>query len=73
VALSYFNRGMVHLRAGRVSQARQAFEAAQRIYPLGALADKIASLQTYDHQARDVARSVRAIAERWEPSSMVAA
>ena len=25
-ALSYFNRGLVHLRAGRISQARKAFE-----------------------------------------------
>jgi tetratricopeptide (TPR) repeat protein len=73
VALSYFNRGMVYLRAGRISQARQAFECAQRIYPVGEMFDKLANLQTYDHRARDVARSVRAIAEHWAPTTTVAA
>jgi tetratricopeptide (TPR) repeat protein len=73
VALSYFNRGMVHLRAGQISQARQAFESAQRIHPLGPMLDQLASLQTYDQNAREVARSVRGIAERWSPMTTVAA
>jgi hypothetical protein len=74
VALSYFNRGTVHLRrAGRISQARQTFECAQQIYPVGEMFDKLANLQTYDHRARDVARSVRAIAEHWAPTTTVAA
>jgi hypothetical protein len=73
IALSHFNRGMVHLRAGRVSQARQAFEMAQRIYPVGPMFDQIARLETYDSHARKVASSVRSIAERWEPSATAAA
>ena len=33
----------------------------------------IAGLQTYDHHAREIARSVREIAERWVPTTRVAA
>jgi hypothetical protein len=73
IALSHFNRGMVHLRAGRISQARQAFETAQRIYPVGPMFDQIARLQTYDQNARKVASIVRSIAEQWEPSTIAAA
>jgi Tetratricopeptide repeat len=73
IALSHFNRGMVHLRAGRISQARRAFETAQRIYPVGPMFDQIAQLQTYDQHARKIASRVRAIAERWEPSTTAAA
>ena len=73
VALSCFNRGIVHLRAGRVSKARAAFENAQRIYPVGPVGEQLASLETYDHHAREVARRVRAIAERWVPTMTVAA
>ena len=40
VALSYFNRGIVHLRAGRISQARLAFERAREIYPVGPMLDR---------------------------------
>jgi len=72
-ALSYFNRGMVHLRASRISQARQAFERAQQIYPVGPMLDQIARLQTYDQHAREVARSVREIAARRVPTTTVAA
>jgi tetratricopeptide (TPR) repeat protein len=72
-ALSYFNRGIVHLRAGRISQARQAFERAHELYPVGPMLDQLARLQTYDHHARAVARGVREIAERWVPTVTVAA
>jgi tetratricopeptide (TPR) repeat protein len=73
VALSYFNRGIVHLRAGRISQARGAFENAQRVYPVGPMRDQLAGLETYDHHAREVARIVRAIAGSWAPAKTVAA
>lgn len=72
VALSYFNRGFVLLRAGRVSRARQAFERAQQIYPIGPMLDAVTGLQTYDQHAREVARRVRAIAEQF-PTQPVAA
>jgi Tfp pilus assembly protein PilF len=72
-ALSYFNRGIVHLRAGRISQAQQAFKRAHELYPIGPMLDQLARLQTYDNHAREIARSVRKISERWEPSSTVAA
>ncbi len=65
VALSYFNRGMVLLRNGRISQARQAFERAHQIYPTGPSLDEIMRLEVYDHHAREVARRVRAIAEQY--------
>jgi tetratricopeptide (TPR) repeat protein len=66
VALSYFNRGMVHLRAGRISQARQAFERAQQLYPVGPMLDEVTGLQTYDRHAREVAQRVRTnIAEQF--------
>jgi hypothetical protein len=72
VALSYVNRGFIHLRAGRVTQARQAFEHAQGIYPEGPMLSELSGLQTYDRHAREVARSVRTIAERF-PTGPVAA
>jgi tetratricopeptide (TPR) repeat protein len=59
VALSYFNRGLVHLRAGRIFQARQAFERAQQLYPEGPTLEEITGLQTYDRHAREVAQRVR--------------
>ncbi len=71
VALSYFNRGLVHLRAGQISQARQAFENAQRHYPLGPMLDEVTGLQTYDRHAREVAQRVRTInAEPFYASSV---
>jgi hypothetical protein len=72
VALSYFNRGFIHLRAGRVTEARQAFERAQQIYPEGPMLSELSGLQTYDQHAREVARSVRTIAEQF-PKSPIAA
>jgi tetratricopeptide (TPR) repeat protein len=72
-ALSYFNRGFVHLRAGRISQARQAFERARQIYPVHPILDQLARLETYDHHARVVASSVREITGRWVPTTPVAA
>ncbi len=71
-ALSYFNRGMVHLRAGRISQARQSFERAHEIYPEGPMFEALAGLQIYDHHAREIARRVRAIAEQF-PRQPIAA
>jgi hypothetical protein len=73
VALSHVNRGFIHLRAGRVTQARQAFERAQQIYPVGPMLYEVSGLQTYDRHAREVARSVRVIAEQWTPMKPVAA
>ena len=73
MALSYFNRGMVHLRAGRISQARLAFEAAQRTYDVGPLMDQLAGLQTYDLHAKEVARDMRETVGRRAPPSLVAA
>jgi hypothetical protein len=64
VALSYFNRGLVLLRAGRISQARWAFERAHQTYPEGPMRDEVAGLQLYDRHAREVARRVRRIAEQ---------
>jgi tetratricopeptide (TPR) repeat protein len=61
VALSYFNRGLVHLRAGRISRSRQAFERAQQLYPVGPMLDEVTGLQTYDRHAREVAQRVRTI------------
>ena len=72
-ALSHFNRGIVHLRAGRITQARQAFERAHELYPVGPMLDQLAGLQTYDHHAHDVARSMREIAGRRVPTMTVAA
>jgi hypothetical protein len=82
VALSHFNRGMVHLRAARISQARKAFETAYQLYPEGPTLAQLRNLQTYDHHAREVASSVRQsevassvrqITERSDLSTMVAA
>ena len=61
VALSYFNRGLIHLRAGRISLARQAFQNAQQHYPVGPILDEVTGLQTYDRHAREVAERVRTI------------
>jgi hypothetical protein len=72
VALSYFNRGFVLLRAGRISQARQAFERSRQIYPVGPWLDEAAGLQTYDRHAREVARQVRTIAEQYPPKPVAA-
>jgi hypothetical protein len=66
VALSYFNRGLIHLRAGRISLARQAFQNAQQHYPVGPMLDEVTGLETYDRHAREVAERVRAtIAEQF--------
>jgi hypothetical protein len=73
LALSYFNRGLVHLRAARITQARRAFERAREIDPEGPMLDEAAQLQTYDQHAREVARKVRAIAEQKSAMSPVAA
>jgi hypothetical protein len=60
VALSYFNRGLIHLRASRISLARQAFQDAQQHYPVGPILDEVTGLETYDRHAREVAERVRA-------------
>jgi len=73
LALAEFNRGLVHLRASRISQAQNAFRRAQQIYPTGPMLDAIAALETYDRHAREVARRVREIAEQWSPPTPVAA
>jgi hypothetical protein len=72
VALSDFNRGLVHLRAGRISLARKSFESAQQHYPVGPMLYQVGRLQTYDRHAREVASHVRTIAEQF-PMSPVAA
>ena len=72
VALSFVNRGFIHLRAGRVTQARNAFDRAQQIYPEGPMIAELSGLQTYDRHAREVASGIRTIAERF-PMSPVAA
>jgi hypothetical protein len=72
-ALTCFNRGFMHLRAGRIPEARHAFESGRQIYPLFPMLDQLARLQTYDDHAREVARSVREIAGRWVPTAKVAA
>jgi hypothetical protein len=72
VAMSFFNRGLVLLRAGRISLARQAFENAQQHYPVGTMLEEVTGLQTYDRHAREVARHVRTIAEQF-PTRLVAA
>jgi tetratricopeptide (TPR) repeat protein len=71
-ALSYFNRGLILLRAGRISRARQAFERARQIYPEGPLLDEVTGLQTYDRHAREVAQRVRMIAEQLRPRPVAA-
>jgi tetratricopeptide (TPR) repeat protein len=73
VALSYFNRGLVHLRARRISQARQAFDRAQQLYPVGPMLDEVTGLQTYDRHAREVAQRVRTIIAERFPMRPVAA
>jgi hypothetical protein len=73
VALSYFNRGLVHLRAGRISQARQAFESAQRHYPVGPMLDEVTGLQTYDRHACEVAQRVRTMIVKQFPARPIAA
>jgi len=73
LALAEFNRGLVHLRAGRISQAQSAFRRAQQIYPTGPMLDAIAALATYDLRAREIARGVRVIAEQWLPPRTIAA
>jgi hypothetical protein len=72
-ALSYLNRGFMHLRARRIPDARHAFERARQIYPVCPMLDQLARLQIYDHHAREVARGVREIAGRWAPTATVAA
>jgi hypothetical protein len=61
VALSYFNRGLIFLRGGKISRARQAFENAQRYFPVGPIFDEVTGLQTYDRHARELADRVRAV------------
>ncbi len=72
LALSEFNRGLVLLRRGQITQARRAFERAHERYPEGPSLEEISSLETYDHHAREVARRVRSIAEQF-PHRPVAA
>jgi hypothetical protein len=73
LALSEFNRGLVHLRAGRITQAQNAFQRAGQIYPAaGPIVEAVAALQTYDRHAREVASQVRTIAELF-PTKPVAA
>ncbi len=73
VALSYFNRGLVLLRAGRVSLAQQAFENAQQHFPVGPILDEVTGLQTYDRHAREVAERVRTVIAEQFPMSPAAA
>ncbi len=73
VALSYFNRGLVLLRAGRITLARQAFENAQQHYPVGSVLDEVTGLQTYDRHARTVVERVRTIIAEQFPLRPVAA
>jgi tetratricopeptide (TPR) repeat protein len=72
LALAHFNRGLVMLRSGRISQARQAFAEAHRLYPAGPMIEEVAALRTYDHHARELARRMRVIAETF-PHRPVAA
>ena len=66
VALSYFNRGLVLLRAGRISRLDRHSKGAQQHYPVGPMLDEVTGLQTYDRHARGVAQRVRTIiAERF--------
>jgi hypothetical protein len=73
MALSYFNRGLVLLRAGQISPARQAFENAQRHFRVGPILDEVTGLQTYDRHAREVAERVRTVLAEQFPMSPVAA
>ena len=73
VALSYFNRGFVRLREGRISLAREAFQSAQQHYPVGQILDEVTGLQTYDRHAREVAERVRATIAEQFPTRPVAA
>ncbi len=73
LALSEFNRGIVFLRAGRITQATNAFRRAQQTCPFRTVFDSATALQTYDRHAGEVARSVRMIAEQWTPPTPVAA
>jgi len=73
VALTFFNRGFVHLRSGRISLARQAFKSAQEHYPVGPMLDEVTGLQPYDRHARDVAERVRTAIAEQVPAEPVAA
>jgi hypothetical protein len=73
LASSYFNRGLVLLRAGQISQARQAFENAQQHYPVGSMLDEVTGLQTYDRHARSVVERARTIIAEQFPMRPVAA
>ncbi len=73
VALSYFNQGLIHLRAGRISLARQAFQNAQQRFPVGPILDEVTGLQTYDRHAREVAERVRVTIAEQFPTRPVAA
>ena len=57
----------------RISRARQAFEHARQIYPVGPMLDEVTGLQTYDRHAREVARRVRTIIAEQFPTKPVAA
>jgi hypothetical protein len=59
VALAHFNRGMVLLRWGRLSEASQAFAEAHRFYPAVPQAENSPELRTYDDHTREFARRVR--------------
>ena len=73
VALYYFNRGLVLLRAGRITLARQAFENTQQHYPVGSMLEDVTGLQTYDRHARDVLERVRTLIAEQFPMRPVAA
>jgi hypothetical protein len=73
VALASFNRGLILLRAGKLTQARDAFDRACEIYPDWSIHAEVRGLQTYDRHARDVARCARAIVEQWVPDIAIAA
>jgi hypothetical protein len=73
LALSEFNRGLVLLRKGQITQAGRAFERAHQRYPEGPSLEEMRSLQTYDHHAREVARRVRStIAGEFPPRPVAA-
>jgi hypothetical protein len=72
MALAEFNRGMILLRRGQRAQARKAFERAEATFSDDRLRFEIGLLDTYDDHAREVARQVWDMAERF-PDHPVAA
>lgn len=59
IAMSFFNRGVMLLRLGRIAEAQDAFRHAHKIYPLDTTFDEATRLDAYDERARDLAHHVR--------------